>query len=184
MIFQLGFVMLRASPTTASEYSERLRQLYGRTTGDTRPKSEQMDALDAVVNGSEGARRGGGRSREFYAHVTGAPELIAQVVADSDFAPDVRFVFLGGEPVVEAMASQWKEYDHAAFLADLGRIRSPQVVSVVAAMLASSKVKKQAKAWLQAHSAYTQPVLEATAKGKGKGAARAKAALEELFKSK
>ncbi len=182
VIFQLGFVLLRASATTAPGYFERLRKLYGRATSETQPKSEQLDALDAVVNGSEGARRGGGKNREFYAHVTEAPELIAQVVADSDFAPDVRFVFLGGDPVVEALASQWKEYDHSDFLADLGRIQSPQVVNIVAAMVASSKVKKQAKTWLKTHAVYARPVLEQRAKGKGKDATQAKLALEELSK--
>ncbi|MBA3394221.1 MAG: hypothetical protein H0T89_16355 [Deltaproteobacteria bacterium] len=183
VLFELGFILLRAPGAIAVTYRRRLADLWSRITTGGRPESEQADALDAVVNNAEGATRAGGKARDMYAHVTGAPELLAKVVRESEYIPDARFIFLGGEGVLAELARQWKDWDAATFLADLGRIRGPGVVEIVRAMSVRSDAKPEAKAWLRDHAGGAIPAKSEAATKAATGA-KAKAAKPAGAKAK
>lgn len=184
VLFELGFILLRAPAAAAAKHRQRLVDLWERITAGGRPESEQTDSLDAVVNGAEGATRAGGKARDMYAHVRDAPELLAKVVRESEYIPDARFIFLGGDGVLAELAKQWKNWDAATFLADLGRIRGPGVVEIVRAMSLQSDAKPEAKAWLREHAGDAKPAKSATpAEPATKPTAKPKAAAKPKLKS-
>ncbi len=102
--------------------------------------------------------------------------------------PDPRLVFLGGEDVYRIEVELWPKYGapyspgeaQRLILERFGRIDSPRTVELVASMLAKSRAKPAALAWLQAHGSYAAPHLGELARSGGPLAAAASAALSKL----
>ncbi len=76
--------------------------------------------------------------------------------------PDVRLAFLGGPQLIAhygKRVARLKTAERAWVLETFGRIRAPEVVMLVVALLATPS-KKDATAWLLAHADYCEPLVD------------------------
>jgi hypothetical protein len=193
-VLELGFVLLRLPSAAAEQKRARWRELLDAwTSGGVQETPtwcpQILAASRRVLLGAEAFKMG----RHLPYFVLDDPAFVeAQRKVDEGapwgLVPDPRFVFLGGEGVYRIERRLWGKYTnrqnppaavHPLIVERFGAIQSPLTVDLMTDLAATSKARKQALSWFDAHAAFARPHLEQLASG-GPSADAAKGILSKL----
>jgi hypothetical protein len=176
----LGIFLLRVRADRAPALRERLVRLRSKWAAAEKlpeplPERKVTDdpesslrALDITIDGAKGAARSLLRVPEGIDlfglfNAVDDPNFVATIVAQHvkppkamRYVPDARLAFLGGPSVIDHARSRIDSIklasDAASVVETFGRIADPRVVKLMEAMASTSKAKKEAQAWLDAHA--------------------------------
>jgi len=204
----LGFLLLRAPGDASEALRSRMHAVFehvaktlpgGLTVRNRDAEHNDLPfrALDLVLNGKQGVLRSGANpaSDEIaprdLVFVQDDPafvlERLRKVAQKTPWAPLARLVFLGGEEVLDLESVWWSKYaepdkDTAqkSFVLEYGRVRSSKILPILLAMTGTSKARKEAAAWFQAHAEFARPFLQKSASSDGDEGRWAKAVLDSL----
>lgn len=194
----LGLMLLRCTPPTRDALVTKLEAHFRTLAPDGLPplatdESQAVYALDAVLHGEDGARRGSPRglgiSQLPFLTVprTAALEAIRAAAKTGPLAtpPDVRRVFLAGPEALDVESTWVAGYTKVTsrapelMLETYGQVNDARTIALVLALAKKKPLAKRAQAWFVDHAALARPALERLAQG-GELAADAKVALAAL----
>lgn len=194
----LGLMLLRSTPATRDALVAKLVAHFGKLAPDgleplATDESQAVYALDAVLHGVEGARRGSPRglgvSQLPFLTVPRADalEAIRAAAKTGPLAtpPDVRRVFLARAEALDVEATWVAGYTKVTsrapelMLETYGQVNDARTVALVLALTRKKPLAKRAQAWFVDHVALAKPELERLAK-RGELATEAEKALAAL----
>jgi hypothetical protein len=158
----LHFLLLRTGAAHAGEARARLEALWDDTVAKTLEGGSRVAAtFDFMLNGKAGVERSGHRMGEVlhndamfaiddlaYVRKT-ALAFIPTMVARDRASVSARLAFLGGDPVIDAIATHVKQVHSTArddLAVGLSRCAHPKVPAIMTALGTTT-----AKRWLKAH---------------------------------
>ena len=167
----VGFGLLRAERLRSDQFRSRLRAVLERV-GPFGLDSVGHQ-LDLAVRGAAAIRADERPAGSNYLLTDDASLVVAKVTAepiDRSYRIDPRLAFLGGDPVLRHYTETAPKVKAVEFLRDaiepFAQMASSDAVSLLLALATSSKVKKEAAAYLLEHrSALTADLEKAAASG-------------------
>jgi hypothetical protein len=160
----LGHVLLRTSTAVGDALVLRAEKLIERGFSETDVYKRSIAVqLDAVLHGHRRSERHRG-AKVFFSDIASWMSVPKDVLADElrkadvnkwNFTVEPRLAVLGGDAVIDFYRERWpvlKEADDQRRLVEwFGEIVHPSIPLLIADMAEGSKVKKVARAWLDAN---------------------------------
>ena len=154
--FALGFLLLRASADVSIGLRQRLEAIMSRCPREDVNSHSVANVLDQVLHTSKASLRSDHTEQSLLLHWVGEAEAV-RAELDPKRRPFcgalyARMVFVGGEEVIDYYKKHYDKVREApvqrAIVAEFGRIASPRIRELIAAMSEKSKAEDEAHAWL------------------------------------